>query len=370
MSRAFSLKIFTARNRVSGIEPLLPHSDIKPLLHNHDVKDAQLLLPAVFSLCAYAQGSAAWAALTTAQGLPLDPKEHAARAAMVALESVQETMRSLVFALPESQRTAEMMNRFAQTWRESNAFLTILQQAVRKNPPDLEDIAQQSVLELWDSFCLNYVFGVSSRAWLAQVKDPCFADLPETPVLQWLRQMLQEAPLLGDIALCPLPMESFAQGKLAWRALVSSPYEVGAHRRVEHHPVMQWLMDRYGIGLITRFMARLFDTAQTLIALSESQDLSDWICVYPFAGNFAVATVETARGLLLHRAQTQNKKIAAYNICAPTDWNLNKYGALSTLLKKSAINKDKLYRHATWLVQALDPCVPFTLEIEEVTRRA
>lgn len=72
----------------------------------------------------------------------------------------------------------------------------------------------------------------------------------------------------------------------------------------------------------------------------------------------AIGPVATSRGILRHRATVSNGRIAAYDIVAPTDVNFAAGGpAQASLAACGPI--DEL--PARLLVEAFDPCIPFSL---------
>ena len=77
-----------------------------------------------------------------------------------------------------------------------------------------------------------------------------------------------------------------------------------------------------------------------------------------------LATVETARGLLLHRACVRDECVVDYQIVAPTEWNFHPGGALVRGLEGIDSDDERgLLRSARLAVHALDPCVGFRIEV-------
>jgi Ni,Fe-hydrogenase I large subunit len=78
----------------------------------------------------------------------------------------------------------------------------------------------------------------------------------------------------------------------------------------------------------------------------------------------AIAWVETARGVLIHRATVEGERIARYQIVAPTEWNFHPRGALAVELEAlRATDRGTLDRRVDLLVQSLDPCVTYGVEV-------
>jgi Ni,Fe-hydrogenase I large subunit len=57
--------------------------------------------------------------------------------------------------------------------------------------------------------------------------------------------------------------------------------------------------------------------------------------------------------------------VRRYRIVAPTEWNFHPQGALTqALLGVAVANADVALRLATRMVQSLDPCVEFRVELD------
>nr|WP_246337650.1 nickel-dependent hydrogenase large subunit [Azospirillum oleiclasticum] len=72
--------------------------------------------------------------------------------------------------------------------------------------------------------------------------------------------------------------------------------------------------------------------------------------------------VETARGRLAHRVRLERGRVADFRSVAPTEWNFHPDGALARGLTGAEAGPG-LEERVRLLVMALDPCVPWTLEI-------
>ena len=84
----------------------------------------------------------------------------------------------------------------------------------------------------------------------------------------------------------------------------------------------------------------------------------------PLARDEGLGAVQTARGLLLHRARLADGRVADYQIVAPTEWNFHPDGALVRGLRTIVADDGATLEQRTRLaVQALDPCVAFRIEV-------
>ena len=78
----------------------------------------------------------------------------------------------------------------------------------------------------------------------------------------------------------------------------------------------------------------------------------------------AIAWVETARGMLVHRVALDEESVVRYQIVAPTEWNFHPRGALVVELETLCVgDRTALERRVELLVQSLDPCVAYGIEI-------
>jgi hypothetical protein len=136
--------------------------------------------------------------------------------------------------------------------------------------------------------------------------------------------------------------------------------ETGALARMADHPALVDWRTREGHGVAARLFARLVELAVMLDALATQEPLASWS---PRAGT-GIATVETARGLLLHRAEVGNGRVTRYAIVAPTEWNFHPHGPLARGLAQLPADDDaELERAAQLVVRSLDPCVACRVEI-------
>lgn len=79
-----------------------------------------------------------------------------------------------------------------------------------------------------------------------------------------------------------------------------------------------------------------------------------------------LAFVETARGLLIHRARIEGhpagRRVAGYDVVAPTDWNFHPLGAVAHALEGMPAEGREAGPLLRILMAAYDPCVRFAVE--------
>jgi Ni,Fe-hydrogenase I large subunit len=146
-----------------------------------------------------------------------------------------------------------------------------------------------------------------------------------------------------------------------------APAETGALARMREQPIVASFLAECGNAVPTRMVARLAELAlllERLGGVSGAASVADRVGGFSVEPGEGCAAVETARGLLLHRARVADGRVAEYQIVAPTEWNFHPEGALVRGLE-GALAEDEaaLARDARLVVQALDPCVACRVEV-------
>lgn len=307
------------------------------------------MMPRLYSICAHAQGAAAAAALDAAGGRAVPDDVQHRRDAEVALESSTELATRLLLDWP---KTMDARPDVAAVARLRGA------PADRRN-----DLAQQSV------------YGVEPGEWLAMSSLQQLADWTvrgaTQPALLFGR-LEREAAGLGQGAASLLPATSdtllreiatrLREPGYAlrpdWRG---APAETGALARHAGHPLLRAYVDRHGATVAARMLARLIDLA-TLLTCASTAPLTRSVALQPGIG---IGAAETARGLLVHVAKLAGGRVQSYRVLAPTEWNFHPHGALVRgLLQRAAPTPEAARRDAAWLVQALDPCVAWHIDVD------
>jgi uptake hydrogenase large subunit len=124
---------------------------------------------------------------------------------------------------------------------------------------------------------------------------------------------------------------------------------------------------REGRTAATRFIARLVELARLVDELRQrSGGNRPMVRQHALEDGVGIGLAETARGLLLHRAQVIAERVADYRIVAPTEWNFHPNGPLPQgLVGRNADDRARLEREARTVVQSLDPCVACRVEIAD-----
>ena len=348
------------------------------LLAGKTPAEAAALVPALFSICGAAQGVAAVSALVAAGASDL-AADAAGAGREVALETVQEHFWRLLIdwpkALdeePEAQPVAAARRRIAATLDPPEGRKAARDAAsCRALAAELSQLAAQSI------------YGVAPDEWLAGAglaELEAWAARGATTCARLLARMLAEAPRVGhsDVPLMPavsrerllsviVPAMDRDTGFARAPTWQGEPMETGPLARVRRHPLVAALADRDGHTAAARMVARLVDLALLLGRLagsSRARSAEPLVTALALGEREGLAAVQTARGLLVHRARLARGRVAAYSIVAPTEWNFHPKGALARGLAGAAADSEDGLRHLARLaVHALDPCVGCRIEI-------
>jgi coenzyme F420-reducing hydrogenase alpha subunit len=146
-----------------------------------------------------------------------------------------------------------------------------------------------------------------------------------------------------------------------WRG---EPRETGALARAVRVPLVAELQKSVGNIVALRFAARLAELAEMPRHLRDGGERSSWLGAVSPRPGWGLAWVECARGLLLHQVWIEEGEVARYRIVAPTEWNFHPDGPLVKGLRGVAAASEAAAKsRATAMVQALDPCVAYEIEV-------
>jgi hypothetical protein len=357
------VRIATASGRVSQASARAERPRVAGrLFGGRPASEAPLLAGALFAICGRSQAVASSAAIEAARGREAPNDLRAARDARIAAETIQEHAWRLLLDWPRLAGRAPSPELLA---RGRKALAPLLDAG--EDTPDGH--AREEVLA-WATEC---VFGCPPAAFLAidslAALEPWLAG-KSTPVAVLAAALLARSPALGasDIELLPYGDDRWVSAALApaidgdpgfddvphWRG---GARETGALARTGGHPLVADAIARWGRGVGARVVARLVDMAAALVAFGGRHG------AVALGADSAIAWVETARGLLVHRVALAGDRIAAYRIVAPTEWNFHPDGAFTRgAVGLPADDAARLEGDLRWLVASLDPCVAVRYE--------
>lgn len=337
------------------------------------------MVPRLFSICSGAQGAASATALAAA-GATGAAFESGTWEREVMLEALQDTFWHLLIDWPNTMGVAPCATPVAAIRFQIASAMRATDGTVRLN-----DIAAMSELGAHLSTVTSQaVFGMSPADWLKQddvAALQAWCERGGTVPATLLGHVLSRLPTLGRSAtplMPPTQADSLLQtivpalrGSIEFARAPTwdgSPAETGGLARRCGEPVVIALRQRFGDAVVTRVVARMVELARLLLeltAVAGATELPARVLAVPLSAGEGLAAVETARGMLLHRARLDGQRVVEYQIVAPTDWNFHPGGALvSGLSGLEADDESQIIGLARLAAHALDPCVAFRIEAD------
>ncbi|MDH5264973.1 MAG: hypothetical protein OEX21_09515 [Betaproteobacteria bacterium] len=352
------VRVSTAGGRVSRASARAERPRVAGrLFAGRPADEAPLLAGALFAICGRSQAIGARTAIEAARGVQPPGDLRAVRDARIAAETVQEHAWRFLVDWPRLAGRAPDVEALA---RGREALAPLLDAG-----EDTFDVRARDEAAAW---ARESIFGRPPAAFLAidsiDALQPWIAGAG-TGVASLVGELLGRNPSLGasDVELLPY-------GDDRWVAMALAPAvdrddrfdeaphwgggarETGALARTAGHPLVADAIARWGRGVGARVVARLVDLAAALVAAGGRHG------AIRLDGASAIAWVETARGLLVHRVALEGERIAGYRIVAPTEWNFHAEGAFARgAMTIPAGDAAQLESDVRWLVASLDPCV-------------
>lgn len=346
--------------------PLVPAAD---LLRGKTARQAATMIPMLFSICGKAQGAAAAAALAAAQGVEPTHAEKWER--LVMAEALQELLWRFLLDLPG-----------AMGGKGDPALLAELRKGFAKAVAANDEAAWQAFAAQAEIALSQAILGMSVADWRG------LADIGQL-VARLQGSHTETARILlelwngegrwggGNDALMPATsreriLNEVLPGLEGDENFVLRPHwqgqamETGSLARMQHHPLLAALLQREGASILARLLAHLFEMLELLDRLRETPADQNWVQGATLGQGAGLSWVQAARGLLLHRAELDGQGcVTDYRIVAPTEWNFHPAGPCPlALADRPAATAEAARQQAELLVQALDPCVAYMIEVE------
>jgi hypothetical protein len=362
-----------------------------------DPGEAARLLPALFSICATAQSAACAGALEQAQGLDPAGSVLALRRRLVEAETLREHLWRILLDWPrlldlepDAGAMARAMDGYARLRAALASGKDQLEQGGGSEMP-VSDAARDAMGMLGD-LVAERVLGATPGDWLDSLQGPdalaawCMGT--KTGAARLVMRVLDDDHAdLGRSEIAPLPENDAGRisaelgprlGSGAADEFVARPTWDGEPRETSPlsrglaAPLIRDLVARFGNGILTRLAAQLLEVARIASGAEPAGEI-------PAAGPRApgvddrmppslgpgvgLAQVPAARGLLIHRVEVRDGRVADYRILAPTEWNFHPRGVVAAGLDAIAarVRGPELGPLARLFVAAVDPCVDFDL---------
>jgi len=343
------------------------------------------IVPLLFTLCANAQAYAALLACRSSLGIVVEPEVDAAQHLLVQLETLREHAWRILLDWPKfvglsPNKTAiaallkfdklskqalfkhgEAFKLDSELNKESthvtqliNELEVIINEAIFNGGlADFLKLVSEAHLTDWitdNSISAQLLKKIYNKNWTALGQNN-MACLPQLTAMDVHNQMQQQG--LTEFVKLPKWLGSCRESTLLNRQL--------------EQPMINELSCRYGNGLLVRMVGRLSEVA-SITAQMRRQISTNTISCSQAADNdgIGLAQVQAARGLLIHRLVLQQGQVYDYHIVAPTEWNFHPHGVVAASLKQlRAPDVEELHQQAEWLINAIDPCVEYQLNLIE-----
>ncbi|HEY1461361.1 MAG TPA: nickel-dependent hydrogenase large subunit [Casimicrobiaceae bacterium] len=334
-------------------------------------------VPLMFSICGGAQRAAAVNALAAAGACGASAADTGDELDVI-LETVQEYFWRLLIDWPKAMGREHLAAPVASVRQQIAADARGLNGSSDEEGATATHELGASIAAL----AAKYIYGISPGAWLSlgdRAALQAWIDRGATLPAVLLGELVRQMPDVGrsDVALMPTTTPAALVSAVVpvmgephfartptWDGV---PVETGALARMCSQPVVAAQAARHGNAVATRMVARLAELATLLQELASARprvDAPARIQMFALAPGDGLAAVQTARGLLLHRAHLADGKVRDYQIVAPTEWNFHPDGALVRGLSGLvADDETQLEQRARVAVQALDPCVACRIEV-------
>ncbi len=336
----------------------------------------------LYSLCAKAQTVAALSALEAALGIRVNSATLKWRELLVLGESLMEALCRFMLHLPALIGEARKPENLILLRKEFTKLLApVLKDQAWKTPaaclaePDVK--AWQTFSTMLISAISTDILGLSSGEWFELVNSGKSAHWLKHADTATARFLLKLWPLKSTgtpLNLMPAATFYAAPDELHTAMLVDPDFssyphwqgsvmETGALARMQHHPVVATLLAQDCAPMLVRVIARLLELVEAATALSHDTLSANISSSMPFQGA-GLSCLQTLRGLLLHCAEVDaNSMITDYHIVAPTEWNFHPEGSMQGLSGMTVGSATEASQVAEWMIQSLDPCVSYKIEV-------
>lgn len=336
-------------------------------------------LATLFSVCGTAQACAGARCCEQALGRPATADTELLRDTLVRMETAREHLWRILLDWPgfldepSDRRAMAEATALSQTFRRTLAPGTELfrpgSSIERSNI-----MAAPAVVTKLGRLLEQVVFAMPPEVWVTIEDEAELAEWAaegETSAARLCHLVIQsgwsglggsDTPFLPTLPAAAIGARLVEPGFVAAPLWEGAPRETGPLARQARRPLIRDLSARHGHGLITRLAARLLELA--LLPTQINRQAPAEPTAAPLGPSEGLAQVEAARGRLIHWVRLSGERTKDYRILAPTEWNFHPQGAVARGIA-ALVSRDPptLKRQAALLVNAVDPCVDYRLEI-------
>ncbi len=345
-------------------------------LEGRSVEEALKLLPLMSSICSSAQAVAGVRACEAALGVEVDPRENAAREAVVAAEVLQNhlwfwlvTAPDLLGAVPNLVALRRVRTRMAEATVAIMGKGSWLRLGGQERTPDGGALTRALDGVEAELRAAGLVFDAQSVEQLSAGTGPV-AEVLRVGLAAPLRALgLTTAPtesfdaaFVAD-ALWTLPgFERMPRGRLG-------PMELGPLVSMADHPLVREAVASMGRGVGARLVARSVETCakfETLRQIAQDLQQPSLPTRPPRETGRGFGVAPTSRGPVLHAVDIEQRQVVGWRVVAPTEWSFHPEGPVrEALVGLAAPDVQEATRWARWAVATLDPCVEFGVRARE-----
>lgn len=352
------------------IEPrtLVP---LNALLRGKQPEDALRMIPMLFSLCGQAQAAAAASALEAAAS-NTTPSIPLLRERRVLMEALQETLWRLLLDLPHIMRAPAHPELLATLRRALADCLALKHETDWQNAiAELEKAVAEALLadaatelnEIEDAEGLIQALNKAPTSTALLLAECWSRDEHSPGSAVTLMPCADPALLLANLAPTLRDDTSFPL-RPTWQG---HAIETGALARMQYYPPIARLLEQSGPSTGLRLIARLLEVGALFSRLRAPElPVDSYVRAAPCGAGAGIASVQNARGLLLHRvALDKHGRIADYCLVAPTEWNFHPAGSCAQgIVGRRVPSLVAARQDAELLVHSLDPCVAYQIEVD------
>lgn len=359
------------------------------MFNGKSVDELLTMIPMLYSVCGTAQSAAAVKACRMASGQSSDPQTDLLEQILVNVEMAREHLWRILSDWSTSdvgRLNHDLTSSLATLMNDAKLACFPEGDSFRIKPVVAFDSAMiESIIRRITTISSENVFSLNATEWYGIEDIETFnhwLDKTETDAALLLRRLRDgTVARLGEGEALPLPQIDHHEmskrlSQADAEAFIAAPewgghvYETGPLTRQSAHPMLQQLMQEYGNGVYARMVARLVELASLPSHLAQQLNLLEIESDSAqqkhdvVMSQQGIGEIEAARGRLFHRAVVRDGIVSSYQILAPTEWNFHPLGVVARGLKRLSIGRESLMKQqAELLINAVDPCVGFSLEI-------
>lgn len=355
------------------------------LLEGKGASEVPSLVAMVYRLCGRAQTFASAMALEQAIGNAASEEAMEVRLQLVRMEVIREHLWRILLDWPKLMNMPSKGNLMKQVLAFDKDWASALDGKnnifqLGSTCSAVEKSKASKVAMLCGTFLKEHVFSMSPQTFYAchDVDQLLlWAQYTQTGAARFIHALIQqEMADIGQASVNVLPEldEAWLIQKLGGadaEKFVSRPsmdettYETTPLSRQFEHPLIQAVVNKFGHGLLARFIAVLLEVAETFVDLVGSLFQAKNPLVQSPQRRDGLGSVEAARGRLIHHVELEDDEVKTYHIIAPTEWNFHPNGVLKSALRQLKGDIQSIEKQAGLLIHAMDPCVQFTLDVQD-----